>query len=59
MSLNDRTLPGINPVSASRLGVTDEALADASPITLSVGQVLHGLVSYAAVTGARVLNLPT
>ena len=59
MSLNIHTLVGINPVSASRLSITNEALADATPITLTVGQVLHGLVSYAALGGNSVLNLPT
>ena len=64
MSLNNYTLPGINPILASRLSITNLSIASVQPpvaVTLTVSDILHGLVT--SVDGARaailVLNLPT
>ena len=59
MSLNNRTTAGINPVSASRLKITNSIRADTTPQTLTVSETLGGLVTYATVGVGRVLNLPT
>lgn len=64
MPLNIRTTPGINPVGAARLKITNTILpaaGGATVVTLTVSEVLGGLLTGAA--GLRdanmTLNLPT
>lgn len=59
MSLNKYTVPSLVQGNFTRLHVSNTALDNVTPQTLTVAQVLGGLVTYAVVGAPSVLNLPT
>ena len=61
MSLNIYTTPGINPVGASRLKVTDTPIPDLAASTMTVSDVIKGLWTSLAdgLTQNTILTLPT